>query len=160
MEENGLNHEMIEKLCGMAVEMRSRSYVPYSHFRVGAALLAQDGRIFTGCNVENASYSPCSCAERTAFVKAISEGVHDFLAIAISGGLEGGELEFCPPCGVCRQVMSEFCTGRFPIYLAKSKEEYVVHTLDEMLPFRFTVENLHTSVKLQVGKMDEEAEDE
>ncbi|HCI74408.1 MAG TPA: cytidine deaminase [Lachnospiraceae bacterium] len=142
MEQKELSQEMIQKLCGMAVEMRNRSYVPYSRFHVGAALLTEDGRIFTGCNIENAGFSPCICAERTAFAKAVSEGARTFAAIAISGGPEDGELPYCPPCGVCRQVMAEFCAGSFPIYLAKSETDYKAYTLDEIMPFRFTPENL------------------
>ncbi len=136
------DQETIEKLCALAVEMRKMSYVEYSHFRVGAALLAQDGRIFTGCNVENSGYPVCTCAERTAFAKAVSEGARTFTAIAIAGGKEGEELQYCPPCGVCRQVMSEFCTSDFQIYLAKSATDYKPYTLDDLMPMRFTPENL------------------
>lgn len=138
MDNKKLSQETIEKLCGMAVEMRGRSYVAYSHFQVGAALLAQDGSIFTGCNVENSGYPACTCAERTAFAKAVSEGARSFTAIAIAGGKEGEETQYCPPCGVCRQVMSEFCQGDFLIYLAKSATDYEVYTLDELMPKRFT----------------------
>lgn len=142
MEQNDLSREMIERLCGMAADMRSRSYAPYSHYRVGAALLTKDGRIFTGCNVENAAYTVCTCAERTAFVKAVSEGAHAFTAIAICGGPETGETQYAPPCGVCRQMMAEFCKGDFQVFLAKTAEDYKVYTLDELLPERFTPENL------------------
>lgn len=138
------DRDIIEKMCVMAAEMCTRSYVPYSHFHVGAALLAQDGRIFTGCNVENASYPVCTCAERTAFVKAVSEGVHDFTAIVICGRAEDGEFQYCPPCGVCRQVMGEFCRGDFRIYLAKSPQDYEIYTLDELMPKRFTPDYLRT----------------
>ena len=97
----------IQELVKTALSMRKMSYTPYSHFNVGAALLGADGKIYTGCNIENASYTPTNCAERTAFFKAISEGVRDFTAIAIAGGKEDAtELDYCPPCGVCRQVMS------------------------------------------------------
>ena len=93
-------------LCRKALEMRAYSYVPYSHFHVGAALLCEDGTVYGGCNIENAAYTPTNCAERTAFFKAVSEGKRSFLAIAIAGGPEGAEkLDYCPPCGVCRQVM-------------------------------------------------------
>ena len=101
---------MIEELCNKAAAMRERAYVPYSHFRVGAALLAESGRIYTGCNIENAAFTPGICAERTAFAKAVSEGEKHFLAIAIAGGPEQGPAQYCPPCGVCRQVISEQIT--------------------------------------------------
>lgn len=143
MEQNELSREMIEKLCGIAARMRSRSYVPYSHFHVGAALLTKDGQIFTGCNVENASYPMCTCAERTAIVKAVSEGFREFAAIAICGGPEDGETQYCPPCGLCRQIMAEFCTGDFPVYLAKSETDYQMYTLDELMPNRFESDHLH-----------------
>ena len=123
--------------------MRKMSYTPYSHFNVGAALLSADGKIYTGCNIENASYTPTNCAERTAFFKAVSEGVRDFTAIAIAGGKEDAtELDYCPPCGVCRQVMSEFCKDDFKIYLVKSETEYKEYTLTELVPERFTPNNL------------------
>ena len=137
MKQNELSREMIERLCGIALDMRRRSYVPYSHFRVGAALLTKDGRIFTGCNVENASYPMCTCAERTAIVKAVSEGANEFAAIAICGGPEGGRAQYCPPCGQCRQIMAEFCTGDFPVYLAKSGTDYQMYSLDGLMPNRF-----------------------
>lgn len=142
MEHTELSRECIERLCEKAVEMRQKSYVPYSHFRVGAALLTEGGEIFTGCNVENAAFTPGNCAERTAIFKAVSEGHLRFAAIAISGGPEEGDLQYCPPCGVCRQVMAEFCSGDFPIYLAKSAADYEAHTLEELLPMRFTPDNL------------------
>ena len=121
-----------------ALKMREFSYSPYSHFRVGAALLDKQGNIYTGCNIENSSYSPSNCAERTAFFKAVSEGIREFEAIAIAGGPEGAqELNYCPPCGVCRQVMREFCKDDFKIILVKSEEEYKVFTLGELLPQSF-----------------------
>lgn len=121
-----------------ALKMRRFSYSPYSHFRVGAALLDKQGNIYTGCNIENSSYSPSNCAERTAFFKAVSEGIREFEAIAIAGGPEGAqELNYCPPCGVCRQVMREFCEDDFKIILVKSEEEYKVFTLGELLPQSF-----------------------
>lgn len=134
--------DLIQEMIRQAEAMYRQSYAPYSRFHVGAALLAEDGRIFLGCNVENASYPCCICAERTAFAKAVSEGVRHFTAIAICGGAEDGEMQYCPPCGVCRQVMSEFCTEDFRIYLAKSESDYEVHTLDTLMPMRFTPENL------------------
>ena len=142
MEQNRLSRDSIGKLCEMALGMRSRSYAPYSHFRVGAALLAKDGRIFTGCNVENAGFPAGCCAEKTAFAQAVSEGAREFTAIAISGGPEDGTLQYCPPCGVCRQFMSEFCRGDFLIILTKTPDDYEVHTLDELMPMRFTPKNL------------------
>ena len=121
-----------------ALKMREFSYSPYSHFRVGAALLDKQGNIYTGCNIENSSYSPSNCAERTAFFKAVSEGIREFEAIAIAGGPEGAqELNYCPPCGVCRQVMRAFCEDDFKIILVKSEEEYKVFTLGELLPQSF-----------------------
>ena len=120
-----------------AIKMLDFSYVPYSHFHVGAALLTSEGEIYTGCNIENASYGPSNCAERTAFFKAVSEGRKDFKAIAIVGGPGGVIKDFCPPCGVCRQVMSEFCKSDFEVILAKSPDEYIVKKLDEILPLRF-----------------------
>ena len=133
----------IQELVKTALSMRKMSYTPYSHFNVGAALLGADGKIYTGCNIENASYTPTNCAERTAFFKAVSEGVRDFTAIAIAGGKEDAtELDYCPPCGVCRQVMSEFCRDDFKIILVKSETEYKEYTLTELVPERFTPNNL------------------
>ncbi len=133
-----MNETQIKELIKKALDMRNFSYTPYSHFNVGAALLSADDRIFTGCNIENASYTPTNCAERTAFFKAVSEGVLTFKAIAIVGGpADATELEYCPPCGVCRQVMSEFCDDDFIVIVAKSVEEYRVYTLPEILPDRF-----------------------
>ena len=133
----------IQELVKTALSMRKMSYTPYSHFNVGAALLSADGKIYTGCNIENASYTPTNCAERTAFFKAVSEGVRDFTAIAIAGGKEDAtELDYCPPCGVCRQVMSEFCKDDFKILLVKSETEYKEYTLTELVPERFTPNNL------------------
>ncbi|MCR5557669.1 MAG: cytidine deaminase [Butyrivibrio sp.] len=138
MEEN-----KIKELIRYALDMRKMSYTPYSHFNVGAALLAKNGRIYTGCNIENASYTPTNCAERTAFFKAVSEGVKEFEAIAIVGGPKGSDPEgICPPCGVCRQVMSEFCTDSFLVICAKSEDEYWVKPLTEVLPDRFGPKDL------------------
>ena len=124
------------KLIEKAIEARKFSYSPYSHFCVGAALLCSDGRVYTGCNIENRAYGPTNCAERTAIFKAVSEGKREFEAIAIVGGEE--ELVWCYPCGVCRQVMAEFCDGgRFKIICGKSPYEYRVYTLNELLPEMF-----------------------
>lgn len=127
-----------QELMNKAAEARAFAYAPYSQFRVGAALLAKNGKVYTGCNIENASYSPTVCAERTAFFKAVSEGVRDFEAIAIVGG-KGGEIApFCAPCGVCRQVMAEFCdVGTFKLVLGSPKQ-FDVYLLSDVLPFAFT----------------------
>lgn len=131
-------------LIKQALEMRKMAYVPYSHFQVGAALLCADGKVYTGCNIENAAYTPSNCAERTAFFKAVSEGEREFAAIAIAGGAETAEeLEYCAPCGVCRQVMMEFCDyDNFKVILAKSEQEYQVYSLREILPMGFGPKNL------------------
>lgn len=113
------------------------AYAPYSSFTVGAALLTKEGRVFRGCNIENAAYSPTNCAERTAFFKAVSEGEREFSAIAIVGGKNGDFCDFCPPCGVCRQVMSEFCDGDFRIILGRNDEEIKIYTLSDLLPESF-----------------------
>lgn len=133
-----------EKIVREALRMRQYSYVPYSHFRVGAALLTENGDIYTGCNIENAAYTPTNCAERTAFFKAVSEGERSFTAIAVAGGAEDAkELEYCSPCGVCRQVMMEFCDPEtFQVILVKSETEYQVFTLQEILPLGFGPKNL------------------
>ena len=132
-----------KKLVEAAFAAQKRSYSPYSHFEVGAALLTAEGRIYSGCNIENASFPAGNCAERTAFVKAVSEGVKEFKAIAIVGGMEDAtELEYCSPCGVCRQVMSEFCKDDFVIICAKSEDEYKLDTLVTNLPERFGPKDL------------------
>ncbi len=128
-----------ETLIQKALEMLDFSYVPYSHFHVGAALLSKSEKVYGGCNIENSSYSPTNCAERTAFFKAVSEGVKDFDAIAVVGGHDGIVKDFCPPCGVCRQVMREFCSKDFKIILAKTTKEYKVYTLEELLPESFSL---------------------
>ncbi|ETP71606.1 cytidine deaminase, homotetrameric [Lachnospiraceae bacterium JC7] len=133
----------LKKLIEKALDMRNSSYAPYSHYKVGAALEASDGQIFSGCNVENSSYGATNCAERTAFFKAVSEGVHDFRRIVITGGPDDGELQYATPCGICRQVMREFCNPEsFEIILAKSTEDYRVYTLAQLLPESFGPENL------------------
>lgn len=137
------DQKMIEELIDIAIEMTKRSYAPYSGFKVGAALLAKDGRIFTGCNIENAAYTPTNCAERTAFFKAVSEGVREFSAIAIAGGQNGIISQATAPCGVCRQVMMEFCDPEtFEIYMAVDKNNYKKATLKELLPEGFGPANL------------------
>ena len=134
----------LEQLVEIAYEAREMSYAPYSQFKVGAALLAKSGKIYKGCNIENAAYTPTNCAERTAFFKAISEGERKFVAIAIVGGKEKEEnLTFCAPCGVCRQVMMEFCDPKeFQIILGRGIKEYKIYLLDELLPLGFGPENL------------------
>ncbi len=128
-----LSKDTIQKLIVRAAQAREHAYSPYSHYMVGAALLADANQIYTGCNVENAAYGPSNCAERTAFFKGISEGARNFQAIAIVGGKQGGAGDYAAPCGVCRQVMMEFCEpSAFVIIVAKSTEEYQTYTLEEL----------------------------
>lgn len=132
-----------EELMKIAEKARKNSYCRYSGFSVGAALLAEDGTVFTGCNIENAAYGPSNCAERTAFFKAVSEGVTEFQAIAIIGGKEGEQGQFCAPCGVCRQVMAEFCRAEeFDVVLGTEKT-LKVYKLKELLPESFGAANLN-----------------
>ena len=128
-------------LMTAAQKARQTAYTPYSHYCVGAALLTKSGKIYTGCNIENAAFTPGNCAERTAIFKAVSEGEREFEAIAIIGGREGETADFCAPCGVCRQVIAEFCRKDFRIILGNenSIKEY---TLDKLLPFAFTDKDL------------------
>lgn len=138
-----MEKKQIEKMIETAVAQLKFSYTPYSGFKVGAALLAKDGRVYTGCNIENAAYTPTNCAERTAFFKAVSEGVTEFEAICVVGGKDGVLTEYAAPCGVCRQVMMEFCNPKtFQIILATGKEQYDVYTLEELLPLGFGPANL------------------
>ena len=133
-----ITNELKIQLFDKAKTMLNFSYAPYSHFHVGAALLTKDGKIYTGCNIENAAYGPSNCAERTAFFKAVSEGILKFDAIMVVGGPNGKIKDYCPPCGVCRQVMMEFCNpDEFKIFLAKSKDDIVESTLKELLPLGF-----------------------
>ncbi|MCB5371493.1 MAG: cytidine deaminase [Mediterraneibacter faecis] len=142
-EEAVMEQVMVEKLIDTAIEQLKFSYTPYSNFKVGAALLTKSGKIYTGCNIENASYTPTNCAERTAFFKAVSEGVRDFQAICIVGGKDGKLTEYTAPCGVCRQVMMEFCNPKtFQIILAVDKERYEIYTLEELMPLGFGPLNL------------------
>ncbi len=134
---------LVEKLIDTAIAQLEFSYTPYSNFKVGAALLAKNGSIYGGCNIENAAYGPTNCAERTAFFKAVSEGVRTFDAICIVGGKDGVLTEYAAPCGVCRQVMMEFCSPEtFQIILATSREQYDIYTLKELLPLGFGPANL------------------
>ena len=138
-----LSEMLIQSLIETAVEQLRFSYTPYSHFKVGAALLAADGTIYTGCNIENAAYTPTNCAERTAFFKAVSEGVRDFCAICIVGGMNGVLSGYTAPCGVCRQVMMEFCDPEtFQIILAAADGKYKIYRLKELLPEGFGPDNL------------------
>lgn len=139
----------IEMLINNAVKMRKRAYVRYSGYSVGAALITKNGKIYTGCNIENASFTPTVCAERTAFFKAISEGEKGFKAIAIAAGPAGQKCTDYPsPCGVCRQVMMEFCNpDKFLVFLAKNEKDYLVYTLSELLPLGFGPDSLSTSSK-------------
>lgn len=137
-----LTDKTIDRLMKKAYEGQKMAYAPYSGFRVGAALLARNGSIYKGCNIENASYTPTNCAERTAFFKAVSEGVTEFEAIAIVGNKEGEKGDFCAPCGVCRQVMAEFCDPEeFQIILGAG-EKNKVYSLKELLPLGFTKKDL------------------
>lgn len=143
MMERQLAEEMIER----AIEQLGYAYVPYSGFRVGAVLLTEEGKMYTGCNIENAAYTPTNCAERTAFFKAVSEGERRFRAICIVGGKDGVLTEYTPPCGVCRQVMMEFCNpDTFQIILATDTKHYEIYTLKEMLPMGFGPGNLEPAV--------------
>lgn len=138
-----MEKKIIEELIETALAQRSFSYTPYSHYQVGAALLAKNGEIYTGCNIENAAYTPTNCAERTAFFKAVSQGVKEFDAICVVGGKEGPVTEYAAPCGVCRQVMMEFCNPEtFQIILAIDQEHYDIYTLKELLPLGFGPDNL------------------
>lgn len=121
-----------------ALEARRMSYAPYSKFYVGAYLETAEGEGYQGCNIENAAYGPSNCAERTAFFKAVSDGKRDFTRITIVGGYEEDSLEYCPPCGVCLQVMREFCNpDNFEILVAKNEKDYQIYTLKELLPQGF-----------------------
>ena len=126
-----------KELIRKAIEAMNAAYTPYSGFRVGAALLTEDGRIYQGCNIENAAYSPSNCAERTAFFKAVSDGVYDFAAIAIAGGdKDARDLEICSPCGVCRQVLQEFAPD-LEVILVNREGKTLDLTLRELLPYGF-----------------------
>lgn len=131
---------MTEKqLINLAKSAAENAYAPYSGFRVGAALLCKNGNVYSGCNIENASYSPTNRAERTAFFKAVSQGERDFTAIAVVGGKDGNFTDYCTPCGVCRQVIAEFCSEDFTIILGKNDGEYKTFTLGQLLPYSFNL---------------------
>ena len=131
-----------EKLIELAKEAMKRAYAPYSAFQVGAALLCGDGTVYQGCNIENAAYGPSNCAERTAVFKAVYDGKRDFTAMAICGGKDGIITDACPPCGVCRQVLREFCQDDFIIYIVGAEDSYESCTLGELLPHSFSPNNL------------------
>ena len=131
------------ELIRLAYQARASAHAPYSGFRVGAALLTNSGKVYTGCNIENASYGASNCAERTAIFKAVSEGQRNFRGIAIVGGETEGCLQMCPPCGVCRQVMMEFCDPEtFQIILAIDETNYAIYTLKDLMPMGFGPENI------------------
>ena len=134
-----------QELVALALEARRSAYVPYSHWAVGAALLTKTGKVYQGCNIENAAFTPTNCAERTAFFKAVSEGEKEFAAIAVVGGYDTSEPQsVCAPCGVCRQVMMEFCDPKeFRVILGTEKGVEVSRTLEEMLPLGFGPGNLN-----------------
>ncbi len=144
-----LQKEQITNLIEQALTARQASYSPYSNFQVGAALLTADGKVYRGCNIENAAYSVTNCAERTAFFKAVSEGEKEFAAIAIVGGTKGQEItQYAYPCGVCRQVMMEFCNPEsFQIIVAKTTDCYEQKTLKQLLPEGFGAANLERGLK-------------
>jgi len=127
-----------EQLLEKAKEAMQHAYVPYSGYKVGAALLCKDGTVYGGCNIENASYSPTNCAERTAFFKAVYDGHRDFVAIAVVGGKDGNITGAFPPCGVCRQVMREFCSDDFMVYVGGTEGTYQALTLAQLLPYSFS----------------------
>ena len=131
-----------KELMELAKEAMTHAYAPYSRYLVGAALLCADGSVYQGCNIENAAYGPTNCAERTAVFKAVYDGHRDFTAIAVCGGKDGAIAGVFPPCGVCRQVLREFCRDDFAIYLADSKGEITAYTLAQLLPMSFSPDNL------------------
>ena len=138
-----MTDETRNALIDKAFEMLRYSYTPYSRFKVGAALLAKNGNIYGGCNIENAAYTPSNCAERTAFFRAVAEGVTEFEAIAVTGGHEGNVTAYTTPCGVCRQVMMEFCNpDTFRVIVAIDRDNYREYTLKEILPDGFGPANL------------------
>ncbi len=143
-EQAGLPGEaVIRSLVEQALDALPSAYAPYSRFHVAAALLCRDGSVYTGCNMENASYPAGLCAERAAFAKAVSDGKREFSGIAVLGGRDGHVTDWCPPCGICRQVMREFAgPEEFWIVLARSLEEYRVYTLEQLLPESFGPERL------------------
>ena len=137
-----LEKNQIEALIDQAIGMMDYSYAPYSHFHVGAALLAKNGSVYGGCNIENAAYTPSNCAERTAFFKAVSEGVMEFDAICIVGGMNKELNKYAAPCGVCRQALFEFGGPELNVIMAKSPDDFIERSMDELLPFGFGPSNV------------------
>ena len=138
-----MDEQTIRTLIHEATSARRQAYAPYSHFCVGAALLTAAGKIYNGCNIENAGYTPTNCAERTALFKAVSEGVTEFTDIAIVGSLDGKKNTLVTgPCGVCRQALYEFCGPRLRVLMAKSEDDYIETTLGDLLPYGFGPTNL------------------
>ncbi len=130
------------ELISLAKKAAENAYVPYSGYTVGAALLAESGKVYLGCNIENAAYGPTNCAERTAFFKAVSEGERKFIAISVVGGKELDFKDYFTPCGVCRQVMAEFCDENFRVLIGKNGDDYLSLTLGEILPYTFSADKL------------------
>ena len=128
-----------KELIAEAKRAIENAYAPYSGYKVGAALLGKDGKVYTGCNMENSAFSPTICAERVAFAKAVSQGCREFSAIAVCGGKDGVVTGFFPPCGVCRQVMREFCADDFIIHMAGPEETIKTRTLSQLLPDSFSL---------------------
>lgn len=140
---NLMSRSVVQGLIREAIKAMDYSYTPYSEFKVGSALLSTKQKIYSGCNIENASYTPTNCAERTSMFKAISEGDNEFVAIAVVGGKHGKLDDYCPPCGVCRQALREFVDPkRFLVIIAKSEDDYLLYFLEELLPLSFGPENL------------------
>ncbi len=138
-----LTQEQKQELIRAALKAREQAVTPYSHFKVGAALRAEDGRVYTGCNIENAAFTPTSCAERTALFKAVSEGVTRFTDIAVVGSREGEvNTLVTAPCGVCRQALYEFCGDGLNVIMAKTPEDFIERSLGELLPFGFGAANV------------------
>lgn len=143
-----MEKKLIQEMIRRAIRQMEFSYAPYSGFKVGAVLLTEAWNFYTGCNIENAAYTPTNCGERTAFFKAVSEGERKFRAICIVGGKEGNLTDYTAPCGVCRQVMMEFCDPEtFQIILAVSEEKYQVFTLKELMPLGFGPDNLKEKIR-------------
>lgn len=143
-----INTDTIKNMINLAIEQIKYSYAPYSDFKVGAVLMSKTGKLYTGCNIENAAYTPTNCAERTAFFKAISQGEREFMGICIVGGKGEKIEEMTAPCGVCRQVMMEFCNPEsFEIILAVNENNYKIFKLKEILPLGFGPENIRRKQK-------------
>lgn len=131
-----------KELCKEAIDVMKNAYAPYSGYKVGAALLTEKGKLFAGCNIENAAYTPTVCAERVALFNAISSGERNFTAIAVAGGKDGVISGAFPPCGVCRQVMAEFCAPDFTVLVVTGEDSYKKYTLNELFPQAFTPKNI------------------